>query len=79
MKVRGDLPPSGAFTLENITALGDYTTVFVRSLLLAAIATVIGQFFSFLMALHLSHELTELGEEQRHSGGHRQGVGHRLR
>ena len=32
---------SGAFTLENITALGDYTTVFVRSLLLAAIATVI--------------------------------------
>ena len=45
---------SGAFTLENITALGDYTTVFVRSLLLAAIATVICLVLAFPVGYWLS-------------------------
>ena len=45
---------SGAFTLENITALGDYTTVFARSLLLAAIATVICLVLAFPVGYWLS-------------------------
>lgn len=45
---------SGAFTLENITALGDYTTVFVRSLLLATIATVICLVLAFPVGYWLS-------------------------
>ena len=45
---------SGAFTLENITALGDYTTVFVRSLLLAAIATAICLVLAFPVGYWLS-------------------------
>ena len=45
---------SGAFTLENITALGDYSTVFVRSLLLAAIATVVCLVLAFPVGYWLS-------------------------
>ena len=45
---------SGAFTLENITALGDYTPVFARSLLLAAIATVICLVLAFPVGYWLS-------------------------
>ena len=45
---------SGAFTLDNITALGDYTTVFMRSLVLAAIATAICLVLAFPVGYWLS-------------------------
>lgn len=45
---------SGAFTLENIMGLGQYTTVFVRSILLAAVATVICLVLAFPLSFMLS-------------------------
>ncbi len=45
---------SGAFTLQNIMDLGQYTTVFVRSILLAIIATIICLVVSFPLSFMLS-------------------------
>ncbi len=44
----------GSFTLENIMALGQYTTVFVRSILLALAATAICLVLSFPVSFMLS-------------------------
>ncbi|MEG2698861.1 MAG: ABC transporter permease, partial [Ruthenibacterium sp.] len=46
--------PSGAFTLENIMGLGQYTTVFVRGIVQAVIATVICLVFAFPLSYMLS-------------------------
>lgn len=45
---------SGAFTLENIMGLGRYTTVFMRSIVLAVIATVICLVVAFPIGFLLS-------------------------
>ncbi|WP_367925513.1 ABC transporter permease [uncultured Ruthenibacterium sp.] len=44
----------GQFTLENIMALGQYTTVFTRSIVLAVIATVICLVLAFPISFMLS-------------------------
>lgn len=44
----------GRFTLENLTGLGDYTSVFARSLLLAAVATAICLVLAFPVGYYLS-------------------------
>ncbi|MEG0768704.1 MAG: ABC transporter permease [Ruthenibacterium sp.] len=46
--------PSGAFTLENIMGLGQYTTVFVRGIVQAVVATVICLVFAFPLSYMLS-------------------------
>ncbi|MEG2036368.1 MAG: ABC transporter permease, partial [Ruthenibacterium sp.] len=46
--------PSGTFTLENIMGLGQYTTVFVRGIVQAVIATVICLVFAFPLSYMLS-------------------------
>lgn len=45
---------TGAFTLENIMSLGMYTTVFVRSILLAIVATVVCLVLAFPLSYMLS-------------------------
>lgn len=45
---------AGAFTLANIMELGQYTTVFVRSIVLAAVATVICLLLAFPLSFMLS-------------------------
>ncbi len=45
---------SGAFTLDNLTTIGRYSTVFARSLILAAIATVICLVLAFPVGYFLS-------------------------
>ncbi len=45
---------SGHFTLENVSGLGQYASVFVRSLLLAAIATVICLILAYPLSFMLS-------------------------
>lgn len=44
----------GQFTLDNLAALSDYTAVFVRSLLLAAIATAVCLLLAFPVSYYLS-------------------------
>ena len=44
----------GAFTLENITGLGAYTTVFARGIVQAVIATVICLIIAFPIGFMLS-------------------------
>ena len=45
---------AGHFTLENLSGLGQYASVFVRSLLLAAIATVICLILAYPLSFMLS-------------------------
>lgn len=45
---------NGAFTFENIMGLGQYTAVFVRSILLAVVATVICLILAFPLSYMLS-------------------------
>ncbi len=45
---------AGHFTLDNLTGLGEYTAVFARSLLLAAVATVICLLLAFPVGYYLS-------------------------
>lgn len=45
---------SGAFTFENLSGLGRYAPVFVRSILLAAIATVICLVIAYPLSFMLS-------------------------
>lgn len=46
---------SGAFTLKNIEEVGQYSNVFLRSIWLGAIATVISLIFSYPLAYIISH------------------------
>ena len=45
---------SGAYTLENISAVGEYTPVLMRSIWLAAIATVLCLVIAYPLAYILS-------------------------
>ena len=49
---------NGTFTLENIMGLGQYTTVFVRSIVLAFIATVVCLVLAFPLSFTLSRMRT---------------------
>lgn len=49
---------NGAFTLANIMALGQYTTVFVRSILLAVVATAVCLVVAFPLSFMLSRMRT---------------------
>lgn len=48
--------PDGAFTLSNFNTMGDYTGVFLRSIWLAAIATVICLILGYPVAYAISRE-----------------------
>lgn len=52
---------SGTFTFKNITGLGNYTTVFARSILLAIVAT----FICFVLAYPVSFMLSRLRSGQQ--------------
>ncbi|MEG2053551.1 MAG: ABC transporter permease [Oscillospiraceae bacterium] len=45
---------TGAFTMQNIAGLGEYSTVFVRSILLAAVATIICLIIAYPISFMLS-------------------------
>ena len=45
---------AGHFTLENLSGLSQYSSVFIRSILLAAIATVICLFLAYPLSFMLS-------------------------
>lgn len=47
---------SGAYTLENISAVGEYTPVLMRSIWLAAIATVLCLVIAYPLAYILSRK-----------------------
>ena len=53
---------SGAYTLENISAVGEYTPVLMRSIWLAAIATVLCLVIAYPLAYILSRKT---GSQQR--------------
>lgn len=46
---------SGAFTLKNIAGVGQYSNVFLRSIWLGAIATIISLFLGYPLAYIISH------------------------